>query len=133
MNATDAAVLVVDDDVDTCRNLADILIDLGYPADIAHDGPSALALIEKRSYHVAVLDYRMPGMNGLTLCREIRKRRAGTVAIIVTAYAGGISAEDFVQAGASQVLPKPVDVRELIETVERLLNGSSAGTAAEGA
>jgi CheY-like chemotaxis protein len=133
MSATESAVLVVDDDVDTCRNLADILIDLGYPADIAHDGPGALALIEKRSYRVAVLDYRMPGMNGLTLCREIRKRREGTVAIIVTAYAGGISAEDFVQAGASRVLPKPVDVRDLIQTVERLLKSSSAGNGSEGA
>src|SRR5436190_20484372 len=108
MNPDNAMVLVVDDDVDTCRNLADILSDMGYQADIAHDGPSALTLIEKRPYRIALLDYRMPGMDGLTLCRAIRARRAGTVAIIVTAYAGGISPDQFVAAGASRVLPKPV-------------------------
>src|SRR5262245_29396225 len=117
------AVLVVDDDVDTCRNLADILADLGYQADIAHDGPGALALIERQSYRVAVLDYRMPGMDGLTLCREIRARRRGTVAILVTAYAGGITPEQFLQAGASRVLSKPVEVKELIDTLQQLLSG----------
>lgn len=123
MSTDNQTVLVVDDDVDACRNLADILSDLGYQADVAHDGPAALTLIEQRPYHAAVLDYLMPGMDGLALCRAIRARRAGTVAIIVTAYAGGISPDQFVAAGASRVLPKPVEVRELLETLEQLISG----------
>jgi two-component system, NtrC family, response regulator HydG len=121
MQPTRPLLLVVDDDVDACRNLADILDDMGYKADIAHDGPSALKKIRELLYRVAVLDYRMPGMDGLTLCREIRNLSAGTVAIIVTAYAGGIPADDFLNAGAKQVMRKPVDVRELLDVIQRLL------------
>src|SRR5688572_13440790 len=126
MEPESPVLLVVDDDVDQARNLADILDDLGYRADLAHDGRSALELVRRHAYRVAVLDYRMPGMDGLTLCREIRKLSEGTVSIIVTAYAGGISSEEFLHAGAKQVLGKPVDVRELIDTLRRHLNNSGS-------
>src|SRR5579884_146765 len=111
------SILVVDDDVDTCRNLSDILSDLGYEVETAHDGPAALELVRGRAYDVALLDFKMPGMDGLTLYREIRKVRAETVAIIVTAYAGGDTAEQALAAGAWQVLPKPVDFPRLLGLV----------------
>ena len=63
--------------MDICRNLSDILTDLGYQVDFAHDGPSALELVRQRPYDVALLDLKMPGMDGLTLYREIKKQRAG--------------------------------------------------------
>src|SRR5579864_5581971 len=85
MNKATPSILVVDDDVDTCRNLSDILTDLGYRVDTAHDGPTALELVRQNAYDVALLDYKMPGMDGLTLYREIKRLRAGTVAIVVTA------------------------------------------------
>src|SRR5437764_5346527 len=106
MKPSEASILVVDDDVDTCRNLSDILTDLGYHVDTAHDGPTALELVRKRPYDVALLDYKMPGMDGLTLYREIKRLRSGTVAIVVTAYAGGDTAEESLQAGAWQMLAK---------------------------
>jgi len=119
--ANGPTILVVDDDVDTCRNLADILTDLGYRVDVAHDGHSALELVRQNPYDVALLDYKMPGMDGLTLYREIKKLRAGTVAIVVTAYAGGGTAEEALAAGAWQVLPKPVDFPKLLRLVDEAL------------
>src|SRR5262249_5042492 len=119
MNTTRASILVVDDDVDTCRNLSDILTDLGYRVDPAHDGPSALELVRQNAYDVALLDYKMPGMDGLTLYREIKRLRAGTVAIVVTAYASGATGEDALAAGAWHVLPKPVDFPRLLRLVDQ--------------
>jgi CheY-like chemotaxis protein len=119
--ANEPAILVVDDDMDTCRNLADILTDLGYRVDVAHDGLSALELVRQNPYDVALLDYKMPGMDGLTLYREIKKLRAGTVAIVVTAYAGGGTAEEALAAGAWQVVPKPVDFPKLLRLVDEAL------------
>src|ERR1043165_2277201 len=99
------SILVVDDEVDTCRNLSDILTDLGYRVDVAYDGPSALELGRRNHYDVALLDLKMPGMDGLTLYREIKRMRAGTVALIVTAYASSTTAEQALAAGAWQGLP----------------------------
>jgi two-component system response regulator HydG len=121
MTQTNPLILVVDDEVDTCRNLSDILTDLGYQVDVAHDGPAALELVRRHPYDVALLDLKMPGMDGLMLYREIKKLRAGTVAIIVTAYAGGATTEEAVAAGAWQVVPKPVDFPRLLGLVDRAL------------
>jgi DNA-binding response OmpR family regulator len=116
-----SSILIVDDEVDTCRNLADILTDLGYQVDYAHDGPTALDMVRRKAYDVALLDLKMPGMDGVTLYREIKKLRAGTVAIIVTAYASSSTAEEARTAGAWQILPKPVDPGKLLRLVEQAL------------
>ena len=116
-----ASILVVDDEVDTCRNLSDILSDLGYDVEIAHDGVSALEMVRHKAFDVALLDLKMPGMDGLTLYREIKKLRAGTVAIIVTAYAGGNTQAEALAAGAWQVLSKPVDFPKLLGLVDEAL------------
>jgi two-component system, NtrC family, response regulator HydG len=117
---SDAApsILVVDDDVDTCANMADILADLGYRVDVAHDGTTALELVRRQPYDVALLDYRMPGMDGVTLCQEIQDLRSGIVPMLVTAYAGGDVARGAVDSGAWQVLSKPVDFPELMSLVD---------------
>jgi two-component system, NtrC family, response regulator HydG len=121
MNQTKPSILVVDDDVDTCRNLSDILTDLGYRVDMAPDGPSALELVRRNAYDVALLDYKMPGMDGLRLYREIKRLRAGTVAIVVTAYASGTTTDEALGAGAWQMLPKPVDFPKLLGFVDEAM------------
>ncbi len=105
------SVLVVDDELDTCRNLSDILTDLGYHVDTAHGGPSALELVRHKAYDMALLDLKMPGMDGLALYRAIKRLGAGSAAIIVRAYATGSTAAEARTAGAWQVLAKPVDLR----------------------
>lgn len=112
------AVLVVDDDADTCRNFADILADLGYHVDTAGDGPSGLALLQARPYDVALLDYKMPGMTGLELYREIKQTRPETVALLVSAYTDAATREGALGAGVWQVLPKPADLPRLLGLVD---------------
>ncbi len=120
-NPKPPSILVVDDEVDTCHNLADILTDLGYRVDMAHDGPSALDLVRRNHYDLALLDLKMPGMDGLTLYREIKKLSAGTVAIVVTAYATSATAAESLAAGAWQVVPKPVDIPRLLSLADQAL------------
>jgi len=114
------SVLVVDDDEDTCRNLADIFGDLGYRVEIAHSGESALELARKHRYDVAVLDLMMPGMDGATLSGEMVKMRVGTVTMIVTAYPANPRAEFAMRGGAWRILSKPVDLRLLLGFIDEV-------------
>ena len=118
---THPSILVVDDEADTCRNLSDILTDLGYQVDTAPDGFTALDLVRKKAYDVALLDLKMPGMDGLTLYRELRKLRSSTVAIVVSAYANKSTAEEALTSGIWQVLAKPVDLGHLLPLVNEAL------------
>ncbi|WDQ14859.1 response regulator [Rhodopirellula sp. P2] len=115
-------VLIVDDDEDICANIKDILDDLGYQTDVAHDGPSALQLVESNPYDVALLDYSMPGMDGATLHHQMVQLRPEIAAIMVTAYAHGDGAQRARDSGIQQVLRKPVDLKELLPLVEQISN-----------
>ena len=121
MNPVESQILLVDDDVDICQNLTDILTDLGYQVDSAYDGATALEMVRRTPYAVALLDLKMPVMDGLTLYREIKKLRAGMVAILVTAYAGGNTAEQALAAGAWQIVSKPVNFPKLLRLVDEAL------------
>jgi len=121
MSGNAARILIVDDEPDTCANLSDILSDLGYQVDTAHDGFAALELVEQNTYDIALLDLRMPGMDGLELYRRIRKASAGTVAIVVTAYASSDTAKSVLSAGAWKLLPKPVNIGNLLHLVSDAL------------
>jgi DNA-binding response OmpR family regulator len=115
------SILVVDDEPDTCANLADILTDLGFHVDVAYDGQSALELVRRQHYDVALLDLKMPRMDGLELYRRIKELRAGTVAMIVTAYATDTTAQAALDAGAWRIVSKPVDFRKLLHLVEEAM------------
>lgn len=117
-----ARILIVDDEADSCENLSDIFTDFGHQVDIAQDGLSALALIDQQPfYDVALLDLRMPGMDGLELYRRIKQKSAGTVALVVTAYASSDTAKSAIATGARRVLSKPVNIGELLALVQASL------------
>jgi two-component system response regulator HydG len=111
-------ILVVDDDVDTCENLRDILTDCGHSVAVAHSGEDALPLLRREAFDLALLDFKMPGMDGLMLYREIRKLRSGTVAVIISAYASRETAEQALEAGACSVLHKPVQFEQLLPLID---------------
>lgn len=114
------SILVVDDDTDICANVADILSDMGYDVDAAHDGQRAMQLITERPFDVVLLDLRMPGMDGLECCQRIRTIRPGTMMIVVSAYADGNAANEAQTLGVD-VMAKPVDFPRLLGLIDTLL------------
>lgn len=110
-------LLVVDDDVDTCANLSDILSDIGYDVQTAPDATSALRSMDQRAFDVVLLDLKMPGMDGLQLYRELKRRSSSTVAILITGFADSETRQRAEQLGVWRILPKPVDVPALLPLI----------------
>lgn len=115
------SILVVDDDRDTCRNMADLFGDLGYAIDTAEGRDIALEKARQQPYDLGLLDLRMPGMDGLTLCRYLKHLQPSMVAMIVTGYGGNALEEEARAAGARHILAKPVDFPRLLVLVEEAL------------
>ncbi len=113
----DRRILIVDDCDDIRANLTDILQEVGYRVDQAHDGSSALNLVEKNRYAIVLLDFKMPGMDGAELAEEIKKLCPDTVAIMITAYANGNGAQKVIDSGLVQLLRKPVNIDHLLPMV----------------
>jgi CheY-like chemotaxis protein len=117
MAMVDTDILLVDDDKDTCASMSDIFVDIGYTVDTAHDGPGALELSGRHQYRLALLDYNMPGMDGLELCRRLKKSQPGVVVALVTAFASVATAGAAAEAGVRRSLLKPVDFSALMPLV----------------
>lgn len=110
-------LLVVDDDLDTCANLADILSDLGYEVRTASNAQAALQSLDEHAFDIVLLDLKLPGMDGLQLYRELKRRSASTVAILITGFADVETRVRAEQLGVWRILPKPVDVPVLLPLI----------------
>jgi len=118
----DRKILVVDDDPNICAYIAQILAHNNWQADTTCDGPGALELIERQPYAAVVLDYRMPGMDGAELCREIERRRPGIPKVLLTGYPTIDTVFPAVEAGVNRVIAKPLDPQELIDVLQDQLS-----------
>jgi DNA-binding response OmpR family regulator len=114
-------ILIVDDEPDTCNFMVKFLSALGYQAEAAQDGHTALRLVDYYQYGLAIIDYEMPGMNGVDLYRRIRRARPELAAVFVTGHTTIDVVFPAIEAGVLRVFQKPVDFRELIPVLEENL------------
>jgi putative two-component system response regulator len=120
-------VLIVDDDDFALDVLGRTLGQMGYTAVTAHDGREALEILRKGEIRLMVTDWDMPGMNGIELCRNIRRQDlSGYVYIVMlTGREGTKQRLEGLCAGADDFLNKPLDPEELLiclKTAERILS-----------
>jgi DNA-binding response OmpR family regulator len=127
----DTNILLVDDDKDTCASMSDIFVDLGYTVDMAYDGSGALKLSEQYQYRLALLDYNMPGMDGLELCRRLKNCQPSLVVALITAFSSIAETAAAAEAGIRCALLKPVNFSVLMPFVEKILKVSVDNNPAE--
>jgi two-component system response regulator QseB len=113
-------LLLVEDDTGLAEMLARLLAADGYVIDHAPDGQHGLRLGLSRRYDVAVVDRRLPAIDGLDLVVRLRRRSVATRVLMLTAMDGTADLVHGLDAGADDYLPKPFDVAELRARVRAL-------------
>ncbi len=114
-------ILVVDDD-DTIRTtMKAILQDEGYTVDLASTGKEAIQKSQQNNYNVALLDIRLPDMEGVELLKLLKDGIPRTRKIMVTGYPSLQNAISALNKNADAYLLKPVDVEKLLNTVKQQL------------
>jgi len=113
-------ILLIDDEPDLRESLRQVLADAGHVVVEASDGAKATALLSERVFDVILSDVRLPGIDGLTLLRTVRRDAPLTDFILMTAFADVGQAVAALKEGASDYLMKPFDVDELLHHIGRL-------------
>jgi two-component system response regulator CpxR len=113
-------VLIVDDDVELCRLLAERLSTEGFAIEAAHDGPRGLERALSREHALVVLDLMLPGMGGLDVLRRLRVQSPVPV-LILTARGEDVERILGLEIGADDYLPKPFNPRELLARIRAIL------------
>jgi len=115
-----ASVLVVDDEPGIRDFLVEVLVRDGHEVQAAPDGPSALEVLSKHHVEVMLTDMRMPGMGGMELLHEAKRRDHALEVIVLTAFGSVDLAVDAMKAGAIDFLTKPVKQPAELRKVIRL-------------
>ena len=120
---TGPCFLVVDDEQEVCNFFSYLLQKKGYGVLTANSGHEALERLQERRFNVALVDLKLPDLNGIEILREIKKVQPACEVIIITGYSTVKSAVEAIQSGAFDYVEKPFgDIDEMEKLLERALD-----------
>lgn len=122
-------MLVVDDDGAVGMVLASLLTQAGYQSHHVKSGEEALASLVSRGFELVLSDVRMPGMDGLELLTEVKRRAPDVPFLLMTAHGSVPLAVEAMKHGAADFLQKPFDRDEILYTLEKALANASRAAA----
>lgn len=114
-------ILVIDDDESVRRTAAAILENEGYRVDTAENGKQAIEKSNAEPYRVALIDFRLPDMEGTELLTALRETTPKMVKIMVTGFPTIENAIECVNKHADAYFVKPVNFENLLETIRNLI------------
>ena len=114
-------ILVVDDDKSQLKSLAEILRHEGYDVDTAETGKEAIEKSKTQFYNLALLDIRLPDIDGTELLQIIDGHLPKTVKIMITGYPSTENAVKALNLEADAYITKPVEPKQLLETIRKKL------------
>jgi two-component system, OmpR family, manganese sensing response regulator len=120
------SILLVDDEIELTEPLDRVLKREGYAVDVAHDGETALQMIQNHQgaatpYELLILDWMLPKQSGLELCQNLRSQGDATPVLFLTAKDTLDARVQGLDAGGDDYLVKPFELRELLARVRALL------------
>ncbi|MFI5295664.1 MAG: response regulator [Thermodesulfovibrionales bacterium] len=118
-------ILIVDDEADLRIMLAEVCRISGYCVNCADNGMDALRRLEEETYSLIIVDYQMPGMDGIELVRKVRERGNLLPVIAMSAMDAG---KLFIDAGANLFMKKPFNYKLLGREIAMILGSSNSET-----
>jgi DNA-binding NtrC family response regulator len=116
-----AKILIVEDDRDMSSIISDILKEEGYPADVARSGESALLKLINQKYALMILDYRLPGISGLTVLKKAEQIWPKLPVIMISAYGKDYVKKKAENLGVIHFLDKPFEIKKIVQLVKRII------------
>ncbi|MGD0160559.1 MAG: response regulator [Candidatus Bathyarchaeia archaeon] len=116
-----ARILIVDDDENIRKVLMAILEDKGYQMEAVGSAMEAIKKTDKKFYNLALIDIRLPDMEGIDLLMKMRETTPRMRKIIITGYPTLQNAVDAVNKGADAYVTKPFDVERVLNTISEQL------------
>lgn len=113
-------LLIVEDEIELCDTVAKTLYRAGYEVDTCYDGSEALDYILAENYDLIVLDLNLPGMDGMELLKELRKKNEETKVLILSARSQIADKVEGLDAGANDYMEKPFHLQELEARIRSL-------------
>jgi DNA-binding response OmpR family regulator len=114
---TPPRILIIEDEADIARGIELNLVAEGYAVTIASTGPAGLDAAVRDLPDLVILDIMLPGMSGLDVCRELRKRRFDSPIIMLTARSAEVDRVVGLEIGADDYVTKPFGIRELLARI----------------
>ena len=113
-------VLVIEDEKELARLVELHLRDQGCEVTLTHDGAGGLALATEQSFDLIILDLMLPGLDGLEVCKGIRRQSSYTPILMLTARSSELDRVLGLEVGADDYLTKPFSIRELVARVKAM-------------
>jgi DNA-binding NtrC family response regulator len=114
-------ILLVDDDEAVLRSIGDYLVLKGYIVDTAKTGKEAIEKSKKGFFNLAILDIRLPDMDGTELLTKMRDTEPKMIKVMLTGYPNSENAIDSVNKGADAYLVKPVQLERVLKLIGQKL------------
>ncbi len=112
-------VLVIDDDPSICKTVGLLLEDHGYNPHTYTNPDEALKVAEEESFQIALVDLRMPAMDGVEMVEKLKQIDSRMSCIVMTAYPDLDSATETMRKGSCDYIAKPFKQEELVSAVDR--------------
>ena len=117
LNDKNTKILIIDDHQETRQTLSDILEEKGFTVKTAADGRSALSLMEKESFTLALIDINLPDIEGVELLKSLKAVNPRIEGIIITGHASIKNASKAIEEGAFAYLLKPIRMEEALANI----------------
>jgi DNA-binding NtrC family response regulator len=121
-----ARILIIDDDENIRKVLTAILEEEGYAIESVDTGKKAIERSKRKAYNLALIDIRLPDMEGIELLTKMKDTTPKMRKIIITGYPTVHNAVEAVNRGADGYIMKPFDVEKVLKTIENQLKKQQA-------